>query len=475
MAPARWTSRRAIALVSLALLSCARRRPRPAPPPPGPATAVAWRCPAPGPGEGARDPGALVLVHSFFGHTARVGCELAEMFGGRFVRLGDSPAPDLPATARRGAEVAATLDLRGVRRIFLGFPIWGPSEPSEPIQRLVAGLALRGIEVVPFYTHIHYADPAALERLGAMVRSRGGAWRPPLALRTPLWMSPATMLRLLHRAVLARHDLWEAQGQAQARCRTTADRPGAEVCLVPAGPVWLGDDGSEQSPDGYAPPRWTSTGAFEIDRAEVTVEQYARCVTAGHCRAGDPGSSQCARLIGDDRSLPSPCMSFRDAQAFCAWTGGRLPTEAEWVRAGRGGAVQAYPWGDAFWTEGDPPRGNFGERPGAGIPHYVLVPLDAGFPVDHAPGLSPGCAYPAGNSPFGVCDLAGNLYEWVIGDSAPQRLEVPMLKGGGWIEPDPAAFRLGARAAASLEHPQLSLGMYLTGFRCVRSIDQPAE
>lgn len=462
-APGRRAPHRAVALASLALLSCARRRPRAAPTP----TPVAWRCPAPGPGQGARDPGVLVLVHSFSGHGARVGCELAEMFGGRFVRLGDAPAPDLPATGRTGVQVAATLDLRGVRRVFLGFPIWGASEPSEPIQRLVAGLPLRGVEVVPFYTHIHYADPAAMERLAAQVRARGGAWSPPLGLRTPLWMAPPTMMRRLHRAVLARPELWEEPARPEVRCRAAPGRPGAEVCLVPAGPVWLGDDGSEQSPDGYPPPRRTSTGAFEIDRAEVTVEQYARCVAAGRCRATHPERSQCGRLIGDDPSLPAPCVSFRDARVFCAWAGLRLPTEAEWVRAGRGGAIRPYPWGDAFWTQGDPPRGNFGERPDTGIPHYVLVAPDASFPVDHAPGLSRGCAYPAGQSPFGVCDLAGNLYEWVVGDGARPRAEVPVLKGGGWLEPDPAAFRLGSRAALSVEHPEISPGMYLTGFRCV--------
>lgn len=433
-------------------------------------------CPVSPDGATLRDPSVLVLVHSFMGHNALAGCELARMLGGRYVRFADSPRPALQPSGRTLAETAQGLSLQGVRRVFLGFPIWGASEPSEPIQHLVASLNLAGIQVVPFSVHMHYADPVAMGRFRDLVRARGGTWTEPILLRVGPWIPPATILRRFHQAVLARRDVWD-QAPAPApsgACERVPAPPGHDddvLCRVPAGPVWLGDTGSAESPDGYAPPRRVQVRAFAMEQREVTVASYARCVAAGACRPIPYGRSACQQLVGADPTLPTPCAGFDDAQSYCAWAGMRVPTEAEWVRAGRGGELTAYPWGDAFERTG-PLRGNFGETPATALPGFALADPALPWPSDGSPGLGHGCQYPAGNSPFGVCDMAGSLGEWVnlerLDSHEPEGAHA-LLKGGSWLDADPAAFRLAARGfmTAGSSPREITFGWFLSGIRCV--------
>ncbi len=81
-------------------------------------------------------------------------------------------------------------------------------------------------------------------------------------------------------------------------------------------------------------------------------------------------------------------------------------------------------------------------------------------------GLAPGCSFPKDRSAFGVCDLAGNLSEWVALPNDRSGLAAePILMGGNWLYADPAALRLSARARV----PAAIGGFYLSGFRCARS------
>jgi formylglycine-generating enzyme required for sulfatase activity len=132
--------------------------------------------------------------------------------------------------------------------------------------------------------------------------------------------------------------------------------------------------------------------AFWMDQVEVTNGMYGLCVNAGACR-------QPVKLNSDNRGdyfnnpefkdYPVVYVSWYDANAYCQWVGRRLPTEAEWERAARGDTLNNYPWGN------EPPNelyananNTFGDTSRVG-------------------------SYAAGISPFGVLDMAGNVWEWV--------------------------------------------------------------
>jgi formylglycine-generating enzyme required for sulfatase activity len=145
--------------------------------------------------------------------------------------------------------------------------------------------------------------------------------------------------------------------------------------------------------------------AFWMDRTEVTNDMYARCVKAGKCREPDD-----APLFGDEDYFGNPKydlypvrnVTFADARAYCAWAGRRLPNEAEWEKSARGTDGRLYPWGNEPATGS---RGNYCDK---NCPRsYRNINEDDGF-VD----TSPVGSFPAGASPYGVLDLAGNVREW---------------------------------------------------------------
>jgi formylglycine-generating enzyme required for sulfatase activity len=161
---------------------------------------------------------------------------------------------------------------------------------------------------------------------------------------------------------------------------------------IPAGAFFRGADADPDAEADERPAKQITLPAFSIDRTEVTRAAYAACIDASHCAPR-------ADLTAADRTsrIPMTRVSWSEATAFCSAQRARLPTEAEWERAARGPHDRRrYPWGDAP----DCARANFGNYEGEG-----RCPGNPGHPVEVG-------RYPAGASPEGVLDLAGNVWEW---------------------------------------------------------------
>jgi formylglycine-generating enzyme required for sulfatase activity len=171
--------------------------------------------------------------------------------------------------------------------------------------------------------------------------------------------------------------------------------------------------------DNESPVREVVVAPFFMGRYPVTVAEYERFIeergyrVPGYWRAG--GFGAVTEPEGWEGQLEQPNrpvtgVSWFEASAYCAWAKGRLPTEAEWeyaARANRRGV--RYPWGN---EDPDERRANYGYN---GSPE-VATPV----------GL-----YPAGATPTGIHDLAGNVWEWVE-DSYGNDDETKVLRGGGW-------------------------------------------
>jgi formylglycine-generating enzyme required for sulfatase activity len=412
------------------------------------------------------DPTTLVVMHSWSGRTERLGRELGAMLGAKVIAYHDAPIEGAPARPPSLDQVLPRVSLAGVRTLFLGFPVWGEA-PSPFVLRLISSLRFDGVRVVPFYSFIHELQPASLAALRSAIEARGGSVAPELRFLIPLSVAGPDLDARAQHTLLSRRDLW-SQAPAEivrASCEGRNAADGAALCQVPAGVAWLGDAGPD-APPGAPPPRRVRVPAFEIDRAEITVAQYAKCVAAGGCRAIDFSQSFCRDLLADSPdqgALPVPCATYPSAESYCRWAGMRLPREAEWVRAGRGEGAQSFPWGDVFAPAEAPLRGNFGEKRSTGFASYSTVPEDRPWAKDGFRGLAPGCSFPAGNSPFGLCDLSGNLAEWVSTEGAAG----DVAKGGSWLDAEAGALHLGTSVALPSVFSR-QIGIYLTGIRCAR-------
>jgi len=162
--------------------------------------------------------------------------------------------------------------------------------------------------------------------------------------------------------------------------KSIISRDGVEMVLVPEGPFIMGTgDGEPES----SPPHRRSVPAYYIDKYEVTNALYAKCVAATDIEPPLNWNGPVPANGAED--LPVTNITWFDAMRYAVWAGKRLPTEAEWEKAGRGTGGRRYPWGNADIEN----RRN----------------KDSGK-------LRPRGGYPEGASPYGVLDMSGNAWEW---------------------------------------------------------------
>jgi hypothetical protein len=233
---------------------------------------------------------------------------------------------------------------------------------------------------------------------------------------------------------------------ALARHREACERAGSSVC----------DDSRFENERGT---RRIDRRVLMAGRAEVSRAQYEQCVAAGACTAID--ESACEIYEGDGwgtgRLLPEPsrhpdaprtCVTRREAQTYCEWTGGSLPWESEWAWM-TGGADRIFAWGDEFLTEAVNWRGS-----------------------RESPHLETPDARPLGANDVGLVHLSGNAAEWVLDAPAPYDLfdrdarsvftgPEGVVRGGSFAS-EVAGLRPSDRTYQEAERR-----VDTTGFRCV--------
>jgi formylglycine-generating enzyme required for sulfatase activity len=195
-----------------------------------------------------------------------------------------------------------------------------------------------------------------------------------------------------------------------------------------------------------------TVATFCMDANEVTVARYAACVSARRCSAEHlrevafdasfRPSDDCNYGVVGREDHPVNCVDWTQASAFCAAQNARLPSEEEWEWAARGGARgTTYPWGND-------------------APDKQLCWQGEG--KSRRRSTCPVGSFPAGDGPFGIHDLGGNVLEWTQSEYNPY---ARVHRGGYWGGTDPASVR-----AAERGYGPPSLRTAGLGFRCARGL-----
>jgi formylglycine-generating enzyme required for sulfatase activity len=250
-------------------------------------------------------------------------------------------------------------------------------------------------------------------------------------------------------------------------------KDGAAMLWVPAGEFLMGTSEAEVAAmlkgksawkaewfTNEKPQRLVTLDGYWIYKYEVTVAQYKTFCTATKRKMPE-------QPVWSTEKHPVVNVTWFDAEDYADWAGVRLPTEAEWEKAARGTDGRRYPWGNTWEEER---CNNYSDRQDAG----------GGYQRHRA---APVGSYPTGASPYGVLDLAGNVWEWVAdwfasdyyatapsgNPQGPEKGELRVLRGGSWGSSSATA-RTTARLADAPDLTYHDDG----GFRCAASPSAPA-
>ena len=165
-------------------------------------------------------------------------------------------------------------------------------------------------------------------------------------------------------------------------------KDGAEMVFVPAGEFEMGSEDFK----GSKPVHKVVLDGYYIDRTSVTVGQYLKfCDETGHKKPVAPEFNP----NWSKKNHPVVNVSYLDAQAYCEWSGTKLPTEAQWEKAAAwddaGKKKRKFPWGDEY----------------DGKKFWRWIASDG-----EENGTRPVGSFPAGESPYGLLDMAGNVWNW---------------------------------------------------------------
>jgi len=236
------------------------------------------------------------------------------------------------------------------------------------------------------------------------------------------------------------------------------------LVYIPEGSFLMGTSTDDlQFEEDETPQREIYLDAFWIDQLEITNRMFTECVDNGSCEHPSESGSQARTSYYDNLSFaeyPVVNVNWEQAQTYCSWVGRRLPTEAEWEKAARGTQGQIYPWGN--------------QEPTCEL--LNIWESETG---------SANCArdttlvgkYPNGASPYGVLDMAGNVWEWVadwynvdsykVGpDRNPQGAntgDARVIRGGSFSESGDTV------RSANRNQSDPFADSYLIGFRCALS------
>ena len=215
-------------------------------------------------------------------------------------------------------------------------------------------------------------------------------------------------------------DFTDDPGLCAGGASLTTDTMVITATAIPSDMVQVSGGTYTRGKSGYTccalTPHQVTLSTFLVDRYEVTASQYEACVNAGGCTyTGDTSYWQRTYQNGKPNH-PINFVTWSDANAYCAWAGKKLPTEAQWEYAARGSDGRNFPWGNTHNCT----YGNYDASDGMGS--------------SCVNGTSAVGSYPTGVSPFGVYDMGGNVSEWVsdwYGDYGSAPLTDPTGPGSG--------------------------------------------